>query len=88
VKAIPSELYREGRIDEVMYFGGLTEEEALPFVASVLGTFSVKDDAIADAIVAQEFAKIDEGKRISQAVLTQAVVKSLKNGVAKKALAL
>ena len=88
VKAIPPELYREGRIDEVMYFGGLDESEAFPFVASVLQTFGVKDDAVMDAIVNHEFGKTEPGKKISQAVLTQAVVKALKNGVAKKALAL
>ena len=38
-KALPKELYREGRVDKVMWFGGLNEEQAPAFVLSVLKTF-------------------------------------------------
>ena len=82
--AIPPELYREGRIDEVLFFGGLTKAEAVPFVANVLATFGVKQGG-AEVIVEKEYA--DHGVLamtspskglLSQAVLTQAAVKYVK----------
>ena len=38
-KALPKELYREGRVDQVMMFAGLNEEEAYDFAKDVLLTF-------------------------------------------------
>ena len=38
-KALPPELYREGRIDEVMVFEGLTGADAAKFVKGVVSTF-------------------------------------------------
>ena len=40
-KALPKELYREGRIDETMWFGGLDENDARAFIVSVLKTFGI-----------------------------------------------
>ena len=79
VKAIPPELYREGRIDEVFYFGGLTYLEAKPFVRSVLKTFGVNehdDQAVVNTVWTNEE---DKQKRFSQAVLTQAAIRHIKS---------
>jgi hypothetical protein len=38
-KALPKELYREGRVDKVMWFGGLNESQAPAFTLSVMKTF-------------------------------------------------
>jgi hypothetical protein len=77
-EAIPPELYREGRIDEVMYFGGLRNVEALPFVAAVLSTFGVSSGA--EKIVDEQYgsAEAPESTFVSQAVLTQAAIKHVK----------
>lgn len=87
-KALPRELYREGRIDEVMWFGGLDESQALDFVASILGTFKGLEWSPTDLkkIVDDVFAtsKIDTNPpTVSQAALTKGVYSFVKSLTAK-----
>jgi hypothetical protein len=79
-KALPKELYREGRIDEVMWFSGLSPIEGEAFVGSVLATFAqTKKMSPAElmsaktAIVKKSLMSLpDTGeKRVSQAALTK-----------------
>lgn len=84
--SLPKELYREGRIDEVMWFGGLEKGGAALFVSQVLNTFGKVSytQKHVDAIVEEAFAssKIDTNPpTVSQAALTTQVysfVKQLK----------
>lgn len=74
---LPPELYREGRIDEVMMFEGLTFNEATSFVAQVLGTFSDKQwpPQVLHQIVMSTWKHHDPGlalPRLSHAVMTKA----------------
>lgn len=87
-KSLPKELYREGRIDDVMWFGGLEFGGAELFVSKVLQTFSALSwtPKHVDEIVAEAFASSKiEGTNppmVSQAALTTQVynfVKSLKS---------
>ena len=95
-KVLPRELYREGRIDEVMWFAGLDTAEAKEFVKAVLGTFpkvKAKLDPISLALAADTIVKRaslalkDTGdQRVSQAALTKSVheyIKGLGNSLAK-----
>ncbi len=43
---LPPELYRPGRIDEVLSFQGLTYKEALPFTHSLLDTLNIQADKV------------------------------------------
>jgi len=95
-KVLPRELYREGRIDEVMWFAGLDTAEAKEFVKAVIGTFpkvKAKLDPISLALAADTIVKRaslalkDTGdQRVSQAALTKSVheyIKGLGNSLAK-----
>jgi len=42
-KALPRELYRDGRIDQVLWFNGLTKDLAHEFIHSILDTFDWSD---------------------------------------------
>jgi len=79
-KALPKELYREGRVDTVLWFAGLNQHEAIPFVESVLATFpKVKPKAgDRDKMLHRAFKGAADGKA-SQAVLTQAVYAYVKS---------
>ena len=82
--ALPKELYREGRIDKVLWFDGLEWEAATDFVKAVLGTFpKVKwVDKDLDAIKNRAFegdAKKTQPMRASQAKLTEAVYTFVKS---------
>jgi hypothetical protein len=77
-KALPKELYREGRVDKVLYFGGLEFKESIGFVMGVLATFGVKDKATAEKIAEHAFDKVQSGSKLSQAVLTTAVYNFIK----------
>lgn len=81
-KALPPELYREGRIDEVMVFEGLDREKAEPFVIEVLKTF--KKPAIgAKPILDKHYPPLvpnSIGKHVSQAALTKTVQEFVKLG--------
>lgn len=74
---LPRELYREGRIDEVMWFGGLGAEAALAFARRVLETFpsaekKVGEKLLQDAI--QQLLPTPAGAAtVSQAAVTRAV---------------
>jgi cytidylate kinase len=82
--ALPRELYREGRIDKIMWFDGLIASEAADFVSEVLKTFpKVKADSGSVAkILLGAFPKLGApppngssmtAPRVSQAKLTEAV---------------
>lgn len=85
-KKLPKELYREGRIDKVMWFGGLEEGAAAKFVVSVLGTFKEVEkkvsEADVEAIVKDTFAssKIEgtDPPQVSQAALTTSTYEHVK----------
>lgn len=82
-RKLPRELYREGRIDKTMWFGGLDFSQARPFVANVLATFNV-DAPPADIgkIVQQTMiaSKIPEStpETVSHAALTEAAYEYVK----------
>ena len=78
-KALPKELYREGRIDEVMMFEGLEFEQAEQFVASVLKTFGLGPHEALP--ITSKLYPVGSGgltKVISQAALTKAVQEHVK----------
>jgi hypothetical protein len=82
-KILPRELYREGRIDEVMMFKGVPwGVERRGFIESVLRTFpafaKVKGSAI-DPIVTTMMNAISEIEFIPQAKLTELVYRYLKS---------
>jgi ATPase family associated with various cellular activities (AAA) len=84
-KALPPELYREGRIDEAMVFEGLTQDEAATFIEGVAATFKAASLAqVKDAVLQKLFPttigfKMQETvKRYSQAALTKAVFECVK----------
>lgn len=87
---LPKELYREGRVDKVMRFEGLNQEEAPDFVDRVLNTFKglPYDQTVVDAIAAAVFAKHPSADvnnwRVSQAALTEAVYGYVKGAVKPK----
>jgi hypothetical protein len=83
--ALPKELYRDGRIDQSMWFGGLGEIEAISFMQSVLDTFSIQLSATDVTPILKSSVKPIAGNSqpsmYSQAALTTACyayVKSLK----------
>jgi hypothetical protein len=84
-KSLPKELYREGRIDEVMWFGGLDKSQSPKFVEAVLSTFETSKGVTVeqiDAIVDEAFAasKIEgtNPPMVSQAALTTQVYSFMK----------
>ena len=85
-KALPRELYREGRIDAVMLFEGLDKDEAVAFVGNVLKTFGLEPQTNVTPVLKAAGLMTDFGigKKVSQAALTEAV----KNHVKKNGLSL
>ena len=85
-KALPRELYREGRIDAVMLFEGLDKDEAVAFVGNVLKTFGLEPQTNVAPVLKAAGLMTDFGigKKVSQAALTEAV----KNHVKKNGLPL
>jgi hypothetical protein len=87
-KKLPKELYREGRIDQVMWFGGLDEGASKAFVQSVLATFTKKaipdDRLVAIVKEAMDASKIagSNPPTVSQAALTKAVYQYIKKSTA------
>jgi ATPase family associated with various cellular activities (AAA) len=53
VQAIPKELYRDGRADKTMWFGGLTGIQAITFIREVLKTFGLSKQLGASKILQQ-----------------------------------
>jgi ATP-dependent 26S proteasome regulatory subunit len=86
-KALPPELYREGRIDEVIVFEGLTGHDAASFIEGVLATFLSKGENLsvhANKIMNKLFPATigftpqQTVKRYSQAYLTKMVYEYIK----------
>lgn len=90
-KALPRELYREGRIDKVMWFGGLEKGAAFQFVCRLLDTFDlpkqVELDLLAGDIVHRAFvaSKIPNTnpETVSHAALTTATYEAVKASSSK-----
>lgn len=86
-KKLPKELYREGRIDEMMWFGGLEQGQAFQFALQVLKTFPAAKDIIKGAegtkkieqLVKEMFAGPQAGPTVSQASITKAVYSFVKS---------
>lgn len=84
-KKLPKELYREGRVDEVMWFGGLEAGGAKVFVEQVLMTFKGAEwtPSQVEGIVDEAFAssKIEgtDPPVVSQAALTTQVYSFMKS---------
>ena len=78
-KALPRELYREGRVDRVLVFEGLGKYAASMFVVSVLATFGMKCGCTDGPVVSilKPFFKgeftVAEKQMATQAALTEAV---------------
>ena len=78
-KALPKELYREGRVDKVLVFQGLATPEANAFVVSVLATFGLTHqnfDSTVNLIINKCFKSntvTGEKPMATQASLTEAV---------------
>lgn len=86
VKKLPRELYREGRVDEVMWFGGLEIDSAKEFAKRVLATFPgmselVSDDLLSFAVSeAMQASKIKTNPAtVSQAAVTKTVYSLVKS---------
>lgn len=77
-KILPKELYREGRIDEVMVFEGLGVDPARPFIRSILKTFGRSEHE--DQLVLNKLwpPMLPTGKMHSQAAITKAVQEYVK----------
>lgn len=84
-KSLPKELYREGRIDQVMWFGGLEKGAAALFVVEVLKTFTTKvfapihdevQEIVNSAIAASNLGT--NPPTVSQAALTKAAYAFIK----------
>ncbi len=74
-KALPKELYREGRIDETMWFGGVQGKQAIIFVQSVLKSLGVGGWSalnLAEIVKATAGMPGDGGTSYTQAALTKA----------------
>lgn len=82
-KALPKELYREGRINETMIFDGLFEDEVEPFVTQVFATFKKVPVQVTPEVVKAvlKHAVAFKGSmpvKYSQATLTEAVYTYIK----------
>lgn len=80
-KKLPKELYREGRIDQVMWFGGLDcSTPATEFVEAIKKTFKGMDlkGIKPNAVVASAHKLGTNPETVSPAALTTAVYKAIK----------
>ena len=71
VDKIPKELYRPGRIDKLVLFGGLVQSEGQDFIRSLASRFGIA--ATDEALGSIESLCYSSYKVVSQATLTQAV---------------
>jgi len=80
-KILPPELYRDGRIDQTMFFGGIEKSQAPDFIRNVLSTFNINhvDETAIDWMLKQSHEL--EGERHSQAALTNAAIVAIKQGI-------
>lgn len=82
-QALPKELYREGRVDRVMWFGGLEEGAAEKFVDAILATFKkpfekgTRHEIVKAAMVKNAIPT--DPPTVSQAALTTAVYDWIKS---------
>lgn len=82
MKKMPPELYREGRIDEVMDFQGLTHDEAPDFIKKIAATFKVNlSPAHVKQAVKDAFSGQDVDDRASHAMLTRATYGQIKQAL-------
>ena len=82
IKRLPPELYRDGRIDDVMVFKGLDEEQSHVFVQTIANTFDVQLTAkhLGAAVKAGFSGEQSSGVPLaSHAALTQAVYEQVKH---------
>ena len=80
---LPPELYREGRIDAVMYFTGVDKKKARTFIKSVAETYSV----LFSELDVEKVYKTAYGKNtfeVSHATLTKMVVDQIKQNILYK----
>lgn len=82
-KSLPKELYREGRIDSSMYFGGLDFQQAKAFLKAVLGTFKLpagmtEDAACKEILTHLKPIEFSDPPRYSQASATKTVYDFMK----------
>jgi hypothetical protein len=89
-KALPPELYREGRIDRTMVFMGLAEKQIGAFAKNLLQTYpSAAKKITGKQLEAMVAAMLDEhnlvvsGGRVSQAAVTVAVKNLVKEALMK-----
>lgn len=81
VKSLPRELYREGRIDDVLWFSGMVAADTEDFILSLLETFDITDYAAPAAIL--KLATSLQGTspaQYSHAALTKAAMQYIKAG--------
>jgi hypothetical protein len=85
--ALPKELYRPGRVDKVMNFEGLPEEDAAEFIVAVLGTFvgidlEELDESDVETILAHAKTLVHpdfaDSPHIAQGTLVQGVIQAVK----------
>jgi len=90
---LPKELWREGRIDKKMWFGGLDITEARAFVQNLLGTFNdvgvtgaLIEKVVHEAFQTSALPRNDpsEPKTVSHAALTEKTYNAVKQMVLKK----
>lgn len=82
-KALPKELYREGRIDEVFWMTGLEKPEALNFISGLLKTFKKEVPVVneSDVLATLKKANAIQGTQpeiYAQAALTKATYEQVK----------
>lgn len=84
-KMLPKELYREGRIDEVMWLTGLNAENSIYFMKGLLDTFKLKGTpsaselkALLETIQPVAPGKLPTEQLYAQASLTKAVYSFVK----------
>ena len=87
-RKLPPELYREGRIDEVMVFEGLTNPEAVELAGKIAETFGVVAKKLTKEMRQKAIAKLFGGpevplQRVSHAAVTKAVYSLVKQVSAK-----
>lgn len=76
---LPKELYREGRIDQTMFFGGLPRLQAGKFILEVAKTFKKSPmSSELDEIVTDLWDDLDPSESIAQAKITEAVYRWVK----------
>ena len=84
VKKLPKELWREGRIDRMMWFGGLEFKPAVQFTKNLLATFDIKvadpqAGQIVERVMAHSSISGTKPPAVAHAALTEAVYEYVKS---------